>query len=142
MNDSGTNSGVFQGHGEYCCIKYDADHLRLFEKFVQTQLGFYLWLYFTLILHNIQELDINCCHCLYHLHVFCTVCFSYEHKPLLKCMFNADDCVLLHALITRLLHGRFETDYVICRELMYEIFIRDSGMNELSNALLGHIPSF
>jgi len=57
-------------------------------------------------------------------------------------MFNADDCVLLHALITRLLRGQFETDYVICRELMYEIFIRDSGMNELSNALLGHIPSF
>lgn len=25
---------------------------------------------------------------------------------------------------------------------MYEIFIRDSGMNELSSALLGHIQSF
>jgi len=25
---------------------------------------------------------------------------------------------------------------------MYEIFIRDSGVNELSNALLGHIRSF
>jgi hypothetical protein len=54
-------------------------------------------------------------------------------------MFNVDECVLLCALITGLLHGYFETDNVICRELMYEIFIRDSGMNELSNALLGHI---
>jgi hypothetical protein len=76
MNDSGINSGVFQGNGECCCIKYDVNHLHLSEKFLQTQLGFfYLWTYFTLILHNIQGLDINFCHCLFHLHVVCTVFF-------------------------------------------------------------------